>query len=317
MSKPEQEPLMESQELSEDIEIVGPGQMLAEGRKAMSLSQEEVAQRLNFRLTLVKDIENEKFDKSLPATFNRGYLRNFAKLVNVSIDDVLASYEMLNVAEKQSAEMQSFSKRTKRQTENSILKWLTYLIVGLVLGSTLVWYFQESSTSSISSLSEAASENNSASEMVEQQTTATSSEQADTEVNTSELFNSQSATEDEAQTDLSQENNEALVSSTSEKQVTNQVKQQASAKAELAVMKTPATFYFSGDCWVNIYDATGERIAWGVKKADYVMQIEGVAPLTVTLGKPELVAINFNGNDVDMTQFTQGNIAKFTLPLVN
>ena len=133
------------QELSEDIEVIGPGQMLKEGRKAMSMSQEDVAKSLNFRLTLVRDLEEEKFDKSLPTTFNRGYLRNFAKLVNISVDDVLAAYEMLDVAEKQGAEMQSFSKITKRQAENSRLKWLTYLIVAIIFGSTLFWFFQDAS----------------------------------------------------------------------------------------------------------------------------------------------------------------------------
>ena len=87
------------------------------------------------------------------------------------------------------------------------------------------------------------------------------------------------------------------------------------AQSSAVVNKTPVTFYFNGDCWVNIYDATGEHIAWGVKKADYVMNIEGVAPFTVTLGKPELVTITYDGDDIDMSQFNRGNIAKFTLPI--
>ncbi|MBL4822572.1 MAG: DUF4115 domain-containing protein, partial [Colwellia sp.] len=76
-------------------------------------------------------------------------------------------------------------------------------------------------------------------------------------------------------------------------------------------------FTFSGDCWVNIYDATGERIAWGVKKLGYVMTITGKAPFKVTLGKPELAEIYFNDTPVDMLSFNAGNIAKFTLPLTS
>jgi cytoskeleton protein RodZ len=75
-------------------------------------------------------------------------------------------------------------------------------------------------------------------------------------------------------------------------------------------------FTFSGDCWVNIYDATGKRIAWGVKKAGYVMTIQGKAPLRVTVGKPELTRVVFNDEAVDMSPFNVGNIAKFTLPVV-
>jgi cytoskeleton protein RodZ len=89
------------------------------------------------------------------------------------------------------------------------------------------------------------------------------------------------------------------------------------------VLQTPqepqlskAVFTFSGDCWVNIYDATGKRIAWGVKKAGYVMTIQGKAPLRVTVGKPELTRVVFNDEAVDMSPFNVGNIAKFTLPVV-
>ena len=84
------------------------------------------------------------------------------------------------------------------------------------------------------------------------------------------------------------------------------------------VFDTPSvavSFTFSGDCWVNIYDATGERIAWGIKKLGYVMNITGQAPFNITLGKPELVVIDFDGQAIDMSQFREGQIAKFTLPL--
>ena len=88
-------------------------------------------------------------------------------------------------------------------------------------------------------------------------------------------------------------------------------------KNESEAALTNVTFTFLGDCWVNISDATGERIAWGVKKLGYVMKISGQAPFNVTLGRPELVAINFSDEIIDMSQFNAGNIAKFTLPVSN
>ena len=47
------------------------------------------------------------------------------------------------------------------------------------------------------------------------------------------------------------------------------------------------------------------------------MKISGQAPFNVTLGRPELVAINFADENIDMSQFNAGNIAKFTLPVTN
>jgi len=79
-------------------------------------------------------------------------------------------------------------------------------------------------------------------------------------------------------------------------------------------INSQAIFTFAGDCWVNIHDAKGERIAYGVKKSGYVMELNGIAPFKVTVGKPELVSITLNGESVDMAKYKVGNIAKFTLP---
>ena len=326
---------IEPQELSDDIEVIGPGQMLADGRKVLGLSQLDVATKLNFRLTLVKDIESEKFDKNLPETFNRGYLRNFAKLVNISEKDVLASYEMLDIAEKQGAEMQSFSKITKRQAEHSRIMWVTYLVVALIIGSTVLWLFQDDPSSlttqqSTTETTETIVDDTGSGEQtvvanadVDSAGSALQDKAQDNVTDDSSLnnmvadsdgtFNAggiNSTTADIAQTIIAQ--NISQTSQTIEPAQAAQVTEEASAP-----VKSSVTFFFKGDCWVNIYDSTGERIAWGVKKSDYVMNITGVAPFTVTLGRPELVTINFNGSDIDMTQFTSGNIAKFNLPVTH
>lgn len=316
------------QELSDDIEIVGPGQILLEGRIALGLSQEDVAKNLNFRLSLVKDIENERFDKSLPDTFNRGYLRNFAKLVHVSVDDVLASYEMLGVAEKQGAEMQSFSQSTKKQAENNRLMWVSYLIIAVIIGSTLFWFFQDAPTAAVKTSPEVAAEladtdenatlepvvSELANEVTASESAAVNSVNTTDTTDTTNTINpdiSQDSLGDNISDNIVADEQAALAATTADIEPRNESIEQSST----VVNKTPVTFYFNGDCWVNIYDATGEHIAWGVKKADYVMNIEGVAPFTVTLGKPELVTITYDGDDIDMSQFNRGNIAKFTLPI--
>ncbi len=320
------------EELPEDIEVIGPGQMLAEARVAMGLSQQQVADKLNFRTTLVKEIEQEIFDKSLPATFNRGYLKNYAKLVNISVDEVLSSYEMLNVAEKQGAEMQSFSKQTEKQAENNRLMWLSYFILAALIGSTIVWWLQDAKqnqaiskvpvtsntqaleTPSVSEDNARLTDQTSAGTSIDEATTVALSQTLKPLPSTQEAVDENQATIDD--------NLEPSVTTPSEEELGND--ELAQATEEAGVQRDTETdfgplesaqFTFSGDCWVNIYDATGERIAWGIKKSGYVMNITGQAPFNITLGKPELVSIVFEQQDVDMSKFNQGNIAKFTLPL--
>ncbi len=310
------------EELSEDMEVIGPGQLLATARDKLGYTQEYVAQKLNFRHTLVIDIENERFDKSLPATFNRGYLKNYAKLVNLDESDVLASYEMLGVAETQSAEMQSFSKSTEKQAQNSLLMWISYLILAILIGSTLMYFLQDEPVIAADVELENQASNTATAVKADEKHTA-EQEVAQATVSLNEQTPSQSegsatSTENEPLA------NSAAEATSSQPLATEQVEPSSAVVTEPAETVTAeqaaladVVFNFSGDCWVNIYDAKGERVAWGVKKSGYEMKISALAPIVVTLGKPELVEISFNGAAVDMSGFNNGNIAKFTLPLVS
>jgi cytoskeleton protein RodZ len=74
-------------------------------------------------------------------------------------------------------------------------------------------------------------------------------------------------------------------------------------------------FEFAGDCWMNLADATGENIAYGVKVKGRVMPVTGIPPFVVTLGAPEVVKIRYAGEPLDMSFLPAGRIAKFDLPL--
>ncbi|WP_206483591.1 RodZ domain-containing protein [Thalassotalea sp. G2M2-11] len=317
-------------ELPEDIEVIGPGQMLAEARESLGLTQQQVADRLNFRTTLVKEIEQEIFDQSLPSTFNRGYLKNYAKLVNISVDEVLESYEMLNVAHKQGAEMQSFSKQTEKQAESNRIMWISYLILALLIGATIMWWLQDSDQNKVEAVS------------ANQPEVVNTADEVSQVSKTSSNLTPEQAVAAETDTDTDNEQTTPLSDTLiANVPTTEQVDEQVTEAAQNQIAKSESTesnndalaseddaittvdfgapeqaqFTFSGDCWVNIYDATGERIAWGIKKSGYVMNISGQAPFTITLGKPELVSIVYQQASVDMSQFSSGNIAKFTLPL--
>lgn len=73
-------------------------------------------------------------------------------------------------------------------------------------------------------------------------------------------------------------------------------------------------FTFEEDCWVNIVDASGEAIAFGVKKAGRVMDIQGIPPFNITLGLPQVVSIVYDGEEVDMSGFSGREVGKLILP---
>lgn len=304
--------------IPDDVGGLGPGRLLKEAREICGLSQQQVADKLNFRTSLVQDIEVDKLDLSLPEAFNRGYLKNYAKLVNISQEDVLNSYDQLGVAQRQCADMQSFSKGTEKQAEHNMLMWITYLILGVLMTATVVWWLQtpsvqpESIVSDTVELSAGISKNNvqPGNEILADNSVNGLAESLVTVVNNT-------LNDTDAIVNKTQHNDSEQVST--EPDSTNDLigssPKLAGQESELATSVAKVAFTFTGDCWVNIYDATGERIAWGVKESGYIMRISGQPPFSITLGKPELVEIVYNDVSVDMTAFNAGNIAKFSLPL--
>jgi cytoskeleton protein RodZ len=296
-------------ELSKDMELVSPGIMLREARKALLLSQEDIASKLKFKVGIVQNIENDTFDPLIPVTFNRGYLVNYAKLVGVEVEDVLASYDALDAATIQRTEMLSFSRETAEQAEHSLVMWLSYFIVAVLIGLTILWWQQESRQQENDSSNATPSitlvkKNNDRVAVESVQSTSLNEDKTLTDNN------------DKTNADISAAplalalDTEQSVSNVSTDAVVNDL------SPPTAPMISTAVFTFYSDCWVNIFDATGERLAWGVKKSGYVMTIQGKAPLSITVGKPELTSIIFNGQPVDMSAFNVGNIAKFNLPIV-
>ena len=317
-----------SEELSEDMEVMGPGQILSDARKKMGLSQDDVALKLNFRTTLVNEIENEVFDTSMPETFNRGYLRNYAKLVNVSQEDVMASYEQLNVAKTQASELQSFSKGTEKLAESNRIMWISYLILAILIGSTVVWWMQNNTEEGLKEtvlIKKKSADNieKQQPDLLEKTTISPMLTPAVENTNTDNTIEKASAPVAALNQDSLNITNPVMpienmqVNEEAATQTETPLVSEITETIESEVTLTNVTFTFSGDCWVNISDATGERIAWGVKKLGYVMKISGQAPFNVTLGRPELVAIDFSDEIIDMSQFNAGNIAKFTLPVSN
>ncbi len=307
-------------ELSEDMEVVSPGNMLRDARLKLSLSQEHIARKLNFKLSLVKAIEEDLFDPKMPVTFNRGYLVNYAKLVSISAEDVLASYEALDAASIQRSEMLSFSKETSKQAEHSRVMWISYLIIAVFIGLTVLWWTQQSqqqitainASPTVNALTQSSQKVETSNALESQNNLASTINKAD-ELATATQVDIDSV---EQKADLVNSQNSNLLSVEDPLSLPQAIATENQQPVITVNSLSKAVFTFKGDCWVNIYDANNKRIAWGVKKAGYVMTVEGQAPFLVTVGKPELTSIVFNDQAVDMSEYNNGNIAKFELPIV-
>ncbi len=68
------------------------GQVLKEGRTSLGLDLSDVAKRTCISMYYLRAMEEGKFD-SIPKVFDRGYLKIYAKLLNMDDAAMLARYD--------------------------------------------------------------------------------------------------------------------------------------------------------------------------------------------------------------------------------
>ena len=307
--------------------IQGPGQILKQARELANFSTQDIADKIKLKKALIEDIEQDNYDINISLTFVRGYLKLYAKHVNVGEADILKAFESLSTQKKEPAKLQSFSRKVANQANDDKLMLVTYLIVAVVIALVVIWWFQQSSNDTVT-----ASNVSNYPRAVEPDV-----------INEDELPLEETLTPDtEALISATLDENMPLdgsIVTTSGGRLVPIIEEQAierqSIGAEIVddtsnlniladviestftetVAPVELIFEFSGDCWMNLADATGEKIAYGVKVKGYIMPVKGIPPFVVTLGAPEVVKISYAGQPIDMSFLTPGRIAKFDLPL--
>jgi len=298
--------------------VLGPGAILKAAREKNGLTVADIATKLHLKLVNIESIEADDFDPSVALTFTKGYLKLYARQVNVPESDVLEAFASLNVEEKEPAKLQSFSKRVAKQANDDRLMMITYFIIAAVAALVVIWWFQRDSA-------EVAQIPVQQPEVAQAAVIQTPVVQAPVEVENDS--NESEATPDDlivsAQFDVETEVeteepfSDTTTGTTSE---TNQLEEIVQDQVDLNAPQTAQAqsielvFEFADNCWMNLVDSTGEAIAYGVKKSGRVMTVSGVSPFEVTLGAPQVVSISYDGVPVDMSRFSPGVTAKFLLP---
>ena len=79
--------------------------------------------------------------------------------------------------------------------------------------------------------------------------------------------------------------------------------------------KHELTLEFSDDCWVEIKDGNGERLVYGIVKANEVRTVSGMLPFSVKLGNAHAAHLKLNGQEVDKALYIpdRGSVSRFSL----
>ncbi|EHH1215928.1 cytoskeleton protein RodZ [Vibrio parahaemolyticus] len=300
------------------------GTLLKNKRESLGMTQKQVADRLRLRVSVIEDIENNRFESQQVATFTRGYLRSYAKFVGLDEKVVLVALEQTaDVKPKeQEIEMQSFSRKTKHEKHNSRIMLLTWVIAIVIIGISAAWWWQNQQENSLAQVvAEANVETSqpSADEiadidlMTEEELIASTPAELAASNNTASESSINAAQTDEV---VPAETEESTTEATQEPvALTEAAEEVQEASPVVPEGMTLLTMKFKADCWIQVKDTNGKTLVSGTQKPGQDVELTGKAPFKVILGAPEGVTMTFASEPVDLSGYTSGKVARFTLPL--
>lgn len=265
------------------------GQRLAAARKSKDISIFEIAKELHLDEHKVQALEENRFDVLGAPVFAKGHLRKYAQLVGVSIDDIMADYYTMHRATGAPPVVGAVR---KQPSEFSFGPWL-FGAVAIGLVALAYWFWPASAPSSVDE------EPIDGEPQIEAPTEAPSPEPP-------------TADEPAAEAEPSPIMDEVLPAaspSVDESPAAPAVAQEPQSGNALTF-----TLAFSGDCWTEISDATGERLFFGLGAAGRTVNLSGEAPISVLFGDANNVTLSVDGEDFPIQpSMRRGRTARFDL----
>lgn len=272
------------------------GLQLRKARKISGLSPEMVALQLHIDVRVIKALENDDFSQLMPV-FARGYLRNYARLVNLPADPLLESYDRIVGAEKTPPPAPQSSGR-------SDVRWGVYLLL-LALGVPLLLWGMREGRLLVGEIP------NSRSVMGPAKTTEPPTPPiapTGPETLPAQSAASVSPIHDGTVPPSGLDNTEAVPNKPAS--VAAEAKNTADTPS-VGQVPDHIGVHVSADTWVAIRDHNGNRLAYETIPAGGSRSYSGQAPFTVVLGNSPATRLEFNDQVFEQPKPRSGTVVRF------
>lgn len=287
--------------------MISLGETLRELRRGKDLSIQEVGTRLHLDPRIIDALEADDFDHLPAGIYVRGYIRNYAKLLEADADDLIRIYEQTGVDEEPEI-IPEVKHPSQTSSSDKPVKAFSYLITLVFVILVIAWWQSNF--------------------LVKKAETPTHVEKAagnghitvppafdyhfDVVHNPTDPFYRAPTEETGGQEGAAEPGPLTLPSESA----TNAP---AAEEHQPRVITTDATgpdsinVELSADSWIEIYDSTDQRVYVGLARAGDKLLLHGTAPFSVLLGFAQGVNIEYNGKPFDIASYSRSGVARFTL----
>lgn len=261
-----------------------PGQALAEARAARNLSVADVATQLKLSVSQVVALEADAYDKLPGPVFVRGFVRNYARLLELDADALADTVDLPQVSRPASAAVPR--SRNIPFPERRPANWRPYaLVLAILIGAVVLFelYFSAPPVVMVSTVSPQPASAPVIPVPAPQPVTGLAA---------------------------------------ADPQVPAAPAAPALAPAESATPQVPAAkaagtaelrFVFEIPSWVEVRDRNDRILFSQLNPAGTEQQVQGRLPLSVVVGNARGVRLTHNGQPFDLTPHTRVEVARFTL----
>jgi cytoskeleton protein RodZ len=280
----------------------GPGDRLRQVRESRRLSIHDVSMEMRIDKHVINDIEHDRYDEYEPI-FISGYLRKYARLLDLPGDDVVADYK--RISNRQPPELSATVGHRQVRSDNRLFLYISYLIAAVFIGMLVAWWLGNIDTGPQPPVAELAAEAYpeildrapavpgmpDAAETTDQETTASVTPMPEVQqpaVNAAEDATPQQAADTAAGTmvDAAPLATDAPL---------------PAPPAGDAGLPDRVLLDFREDSWAEVTDAKGQRRLFGLYRRGQVIEIEGSMPMEISLGNAAGVEIKYNGKPYDFS----------------
>ena len=281
------------------------GELLKAAREKMELSLHDVATRLNLQNNIILALEADEKSKLPTLTYVRGYIRSYAKIVNLDADELIRLYE--NEAQPLPEILPDVKFHTQASSSDKPVKAVTYLLVfGLVL-LVLAWW-QSNFIIGKNLLSKSEKNNGGFSYtydiVIHPDGPFLEKQPENTGPDTLQPYDPDASSID----GMTLPNSLAIDTTLgiTEEMLTPQADVRGTGPDTVSLM-------VSKKSWIEVYDRDKQKIYMNIAQPGEELKLNGEAPFSVILGNSPGVKVIYNGKPFDQAPHEEDGVARFKL----
>lgn len=285
------------------------GKRLREAREAKKISITDAAVQLRVTRDAIVHLEEQNWDRLHGRTYARGYFLSYAKFLGLPQDEMLAGFNM-EFNETIDHRTPSIAPIQKIRPAKPSLPLLPLLL--LIIFAVMAWfaYQQWQLTQTDNPISDISNQ-----PLIEPLDPLETGEMAPIPVieSTTEQFidiDEPLVSSEESAADLTQNDSTQVdpipVTTESELEASDPAVVENTNQKNLIIG-------INADCWVEVRDANQQVLISRVVRGGNTVELTGTSPLQVSLGQANAASVRFDGEIIDISGYTRGNVARFTL----